>query len=247
MDTTPRFSTTLRLVDSKVVVVKIARDSDVVALRHEADMLSGLHLEGVVSGVVRLVATGGSEGRFGLATAHAGMHTLHTLPTPLIPAATGLACEVITSVAAMHGRGVIHGRIQPAHVVISPTGKALLCGLRSAGPLDADGASADVGQAAAVCSDLVGAAAATLPRRNRRRLLALTDACLAVFDDCRLGATSMARRLAVVSVHATGPPTPSLQTQRHLVGQQATRNGQYQPIAIAAHKPIEHPGQVVMP
>jgi hypothetical protein len=245
VDTTPRFSTTLRLVDDKAVVVKIARDHDVVALCREASMLAGLHREGVMSGVVRLVATGGGEDRFGLATAHAGVHTLHTLPTPSIATAFGLACEVFNSVAQLHERGVAHGRIQPDHVVVGPTGQALLCGLRSAGPVTADGASADVGQAAAVCSELVSAAAATLPRRNRRRHLALTDACLAVFDDRRLSAASMAERVAAASARITDPSERSLQTQRHLVGQQPTGHGQYQPIAIAGHEPIEHPGHVI--
>jgi hypothetical protein len=245
VDTTPRFSTTLRLVDTKAVVVKIARDHDVVALRCEANMLAGLHLERTMSGVVRLVATGGGDGRFGLATAHAGVHTLHTLPTPSIATAPGLACEVFTSVAELHACGVTHGRIQPAHVVIGPTGLALLCGLRSARPLSSDGASADVGQAAAVCSELVSTAAATLPRRNRGRHLALADACLAVFDDHRLGAASMAERLAALSAHTGGPPRRSLQTKCHLVGQQPTGHGQHQSIAIAAHEPIEHPGHVV--
>lgn len=243
MDPTPRFHTTVRHVQGRVVVVKIAHGSDVSILRQEAQTLTDLEHHGVV----QIVATGGDDTRFGVATAHAGLHTLHTIPTPSVPMAARIACQVVTAIAYLHASGVCHGRMEASHVIVRPSGDAVLCGLRSAVDVDPARAAGDVGQSAAVCSDLLTQTVRRLPRRNRRHQIELADTCLALLHDHRLDAGSMAQRLAWVLPSAIGGQSGSLQTQRHFVGQQPAGNRQNQPIAVPGSQSIEDARQVIGP
>lgn len=260
----PRFHTSLRLADNRVVVVKIARGQDVGLLRHEAHVLAEIRHPGIV----QLVATGGRGTRFGMATAHAGSHTLHTSPTPPLSVAATIAARLFDAIAHLHAVGITHGRIAATHVVVGPGGQAALCGFRSARDLDADGACDDIMQAAQVCASLVESAAGDLPRRNRRRQRELADTCLGLLAEHRLGAAAMAQRLASAVAQRPGAPFPgvqrpgappigaqrpgapsgSLQAQGHLVGQQSAGDRQHHGVpALGNHQAIKHPGQIIGP
>ena len=62
-----------------------------------------------------------------------GSHTLETA-RPTVPAAAAILAALAVTVADVHGLGVVHGRIDPSHVVIGPRGEPVLCGLRGPDP-----------------------------------------------------------------------------------------------------------------
>jgi hypothetical protein len=243
VEPTPRFHTTLRHVGGRVVVVKIARGADVALLRHEAEILAQLGHPGVV----RVVATGGDESRFGLATAHVGIHALHTIPTPSVRSAAHISCQVITNLAYLHATGVCHGRMDASHVIVGSTGEAVLCGLRAGCGLNALRAASDVAQSAQVCTGLVTQAVRRLPRRNRRQHMALADTCLNLLADHGLDAASLARRLTWTVTHASPRRDVSVESERHFIGQQPSGNGQNQAIATLDDQSIEHASDVLGP
>lgn len=243
VDPTPRFHTTVRLVDSRTVVVKIARGRDRNLLRHEAHTLAGLHHHGVV----KLVATGGDDERFGLATVHTGIHNLHTIPAPSVVEAATVCIQVFDVISHLHRSGVTHGRIGAEHVIVGWHHQIQLCGFRSARMYDPVGAASDVEHSAAVCAALMHTAVRTLPRRNRRRHAALASVCLSLLNDPGLGAAAMTQRLRAAVDTAIATPAVSVQAQRHLIGQQPAANGQHQPVPVLGHQTIEHPVQVVRP
>ena len=47
--------------------------------------------------------------------------------------ATGIVASLATTVADLHASGVVHGRIDPSHVLIAVSGRPVLCGFRGAG------------------------------------------------------------------------------------------------------------------
>jgi hypothetical protein len=210
VDPSPRFHTTVRQVNGQIVVVKIAHDDDVPALRHEAAVLAHIN----VPGVVRVVATGGDDRRFGLATAHAGLHTVHTLHGVPLAGVLALSSHLVGTIASLHAGGLTHGRVDPTHVIVGRTDRAVLCGFRSAGPPSNGAVADDVRQSAAVCAALVGDAVRHLPRRHRRRQVAVATRCLELLHDPGVTAGPLARQLASLLTDAHRPGTSGLRESR---------------------------------
>ncbi len=243
MDAEPRFHTTLRQIDGAVVVVKMARGSDVGPLRHEARTLTALsHV-----GIVRVVASGGDGQRFGLATAHAGSQSLATIPPRPPAVAAHIAGQVLDAVGHVHACGVVHRRIEPTHVVVGPDDRVALCGFRSTGPISTDAMLRDIADAASLGIAVLESAAHNVPRRTRRTTMRLLDTCRALLADHRPGATTMARRIDDAVTQFVLASGGSTQSQRHLVGQQPSGNSQHQAISARDHQSVEHPGHVLGP
>ncbi len=125
---------TLADTDGSLIVRKVATDHIAVArLEREARALRLASHPGVVS-IVRY--TQGEEGNVAtLDTRFVATHTLATLccrtPAELAQTVAALA----TTLADLHGVGVIHGAIHPTHIVLDHTGNPVLCGWASGGLL----------------------------------------------------------------------------------------------------------------
>jgi serine/threonine protein kinase len=73
------------------------------------------------------------DGTVELVTAFAGPHSLDTCgPLPLARAAA-LVAALAETVADLHQIGLVHGRVEPSHVVIGARGQPVLCGFAGAG------------------------------------------------------------------------------------------------------------------
>lgn len=117
-------------IDGRLVVAKRAATLAArAALAAEADRLRRAQHPGVVRIVAETASPGG-----GFATAWAGSRTLgQGCDDPIVLAR--LVSIVADTLAELHERGVIHGRLAPSHVIIGPDGQPVLCGF---GPTDPD-------------------------------------------------------------------------------------------------------------
>lgn len=99
------------------------------ATAHEARLLgSAQH-----PGVVELVDYDGDAAT--LHTVFAGSHSLATVG-PLDPGRVAvIVAGLAATLADLHALGIVHGRIEPSHVVLGPGGRPLLCGFAGAGVL----------------------------------------------------------------------------------------------------------------
>ncbi len=187
-------------VDRPVLVKTATTAAARTALAREADRLGrGRH-----PGVVELLSA--SQDR--LEIAWAGTHTLETARLSL-PAAAGVLAAVATTVADLHALGIVHGRLDPSHVVLGGDGRPVLCGMSgpdvqqvSIGPAD------DVAAIGRLIDHLLGPDAELEPipdrrwsRRNwtgyhRRTLQLLADR--AAHDDPARRPTSRAVANAIV-------------------------------------------------
>jgi serine/threonine protein kinase len=117
--------------DGRPVAQKRSRNTaDAVRLANEADMLERARHPGVVE-LLRVTTEG--DGTIELVTAFAGPHSLDTCgPLPL-PHAAGLVAALAETVADLHEIGLVHGRIEPSHVVLGAGGQPVLCGFAGGG------------------------------------------------------------------------------------------------------------------
>jgi hypothetical protein len=143
------------------VVVKSAADPvGVATLAREAARLErGRH-----PGVVEVLQAGAGR----LELAWVGSHTLETTRLS-VPAAAGVLAAVAVTVADLHGLGIVHGRIDPGHVVLAADGRPVLCGLR--GPLPGEpepGPAEDVAAVGRLVDHLLGPDAEPEPIPDRR-------------------------------------------------------------------------------
>ncbi|HEU5082126.1 MAG TPA: hypothetical protein VFU14_02210 [Acidimicrobiales bacterium] len=122
--------------DGGLVVVKEARsDGDVARLSREATMLArGRH-----PGVVDLV----SVDERAIRLRHAGTALARLGPFPVDQAA-GIVCAVADVVNALHRLGVVHGDVEPGHVLLDERGRPRLCGFGQAHDRTPEGAADDV-------------------------------------------------------------------------------------------------------
>lgn len=129
-------------------------------LRLEADRLERSRHPGVVAVVDATDEV--------LVLAWAGTDTLATTRPPLSVAA-GILAAVATTVADLHELGIVHGRLEPDHVVLAGDGRPRLCGLRGvdAGQVPATPAD-DVAALGRLIDHLVGADAEPEPIPERR-------------------------------------------------------------------------------
>ena len=103
-------------------------------LAREADRLG----RATHPGVVTLLRRGTDH----LVLAWAGGETLET-HHPDVAGAAAVVASLASTVADLHGLGIIHGRIDPSHVVIDPDGRPRLCGLRGADPTEREPQATD--------------------------------------------------------------------------------------------------------
>ena len=116
--------------DGRVVAEKRSRnDADTVRLRHEAELLSAARHPGVVELVDCEVEADGVV----LRTGFVGGHSLDTVGPLELERAAGLVAALADVVADLHDLGVVHGRVEPAHILIGPGGRPILCGFGGGG------------------------------------------------------------------------------------------------------------------
>lgn len=184
--------------DGRLLTWKTAPPGTGRDLHREATVLAEVQ----VPGVVELVsdASGVGDADAVLVTRWVGPRTLADLRPPLTPdRAAGLCLSVGATIGRLHRCGVVHGAIDPSHVVLDGQGRPVLCGFGSARLMHESPTSRpadDVAGLARLLAHLLGLSdnPAALDRslrmrrvgRNQRRALALLVAA-AVVDDptCR--------------------------------------------------------------
>lgn len=112
-----------------LAVKKAVAPIDVERLRHEATVLGLLDHPGVVE-LVALEDT--DDGTF-LATRHAGTHSLASIGPLGDEQVAGLVGGAAATLADLHELGLVHGRIEPSHVLVGADGQPRLCGFAGAG------------------------------------------------------------------------------------------------------------------
>jgi hypothetical protein len=122
----------------------------------EADRLRCANHPGVVTFVEHQVSQGHAE----LHTVYAGDSLANWSGT--LAQVAGLAAAVATTLADLHEMGLIHGRIDPTHVLVGADGRPVLCGLSPAGP-DASPAD-DIAGVGQLVEDLVSRTSLRAPR-----------------------------------------------------------------------------------
>src|SRR5436190_7702224 len=116
--------------DGRVVAEKRSRhEADAVRLRHEADVLSSARHPGIVE----VVTCDPDAGGVVLRTEFVGGHSLDTVGPLALERAAGLVAALADVVADLHDLGVVHGRIEPAHILIGTSGRPILCGFGGGG------------------------------------------------------------------------------------------------------------------
>jgi len=125
----PAGVTTAVAEDGRVLACKRATDGAGRArLRHEAAMLQRARHPGVVE----LVSCEDAGEATTITTSYAGSHSLDTVPRLPVERAAGLVATVASTVADLHQLGVVHGRLDPSHVVLGEEGRPVLCGFAGA-------------------------------------------------------------------------------------------------------------------
>lgn len=118
----------VEVVGGSVVVVKAAEGPAAAALRAEGERLrAAAH-----AGVVAVVDSTGTDARWELRVAHGGRPA--TLLHPATPAqVASIAGAVADTLADLHDRGVVHGRLAARHVLVGADGEVRLCGFGAGG------------------------------------------------------------------------------------------------------------------
>ena len=253
METTPRFAVGVRLWAGEPVVVKTGwGEAAGVALRREASVLDLVRHPGIVE-LVSIDQRGTALASMTrLVTRLAGTHTLTSAPPCPPTTALTRAGQMLATLAAVHGRGLAHGSVGPAHVVISPTGSIRWCGLGHAHPASTSTRLAEVGIAADLATEQLVTARRTASRRGRTaRVLAEG---IAVLGDDRLDAAAMASALTGLLASLGGrrrerepePGTPlrSPEADGNLVGEQPTSDGQHDLLPPSLNQFVEDSGHL---
>jgi hypothetical protein len=116
--------------NGRAVAVKTAvGTADADRLEHEAGVLDAARHPGVVELVGFSRDGDGAE----MITAHAGIHSLATLRRLRPDHAAGVVAALASTVADLHGIGIVHGRIDPSHVLLGAEGRPILCGFSGGG------------------------------------------------------------------------------------------------------------------
>jgi eukaryotic-like serine/threonine-protein kinase len=160
--------------EGRPIARKVAnRPNDVTGLAWETEVLTAARHPGVVEVVASSPGT--------LDTTYCGTHSLATWRPGSVERVAALAAALATTVADLHGMGIVHGRIEPSHVLIGPGGRPVMCGFSGAtlsgraapgsvGPIDP---AADVDGVGSLVSFLVRGGDRHCPRAGRHRFLAL--------------------------------------------------------------------------
>lgn len=135
------FQVMLRANGGASVVVKTATGAGVDHLRSEGERLAAA----AHPGVVELIDSCGDDTRWTLTTAHGGSTLESQLPLTEDESAD-VAASLAATLADLHARGVVHGRIDATHVLLPTRRRALLCGFggstQAAGKTQADDVAA---------------------------------------------------------------------------------------------------------
>jgi serine/threonine protein kinase len=103
------------------------------ALRSEAELLR--RVQG--PGVVELVGMRGGDAP-ALLTRWVGPRSLADVPVPMTPErSAAIVLAVAATVGRLHRAGVVHGDLDPTHVLLDADGRPVLCGFGSAGSIGA--------------------------------------------------------------------------------------------------------------
>lgn len=197
------------MVEGAVVVVKAASGAGAAALRAEGERLRAAAHPGVVA----LVHSAGTDDAWELRLAHGGRPA--TLLHPATPAqVASIAAAAADTLADLHERGVVHGRLAARHLLLGPDGQIRLCGFGPGGDATPED---DVAALGAVITELLGGREeleplpelrwhrrAPWPGVARRALLSLADAATAEPPSRR----PSARRLAASIRAAVPDPRP---------------------------------------
>ena len=210
----------LRTEGGRTLVVKRADPTvavDAARLTREATMLAMARHPGVVE-MAEQVDPDEHPEHVELRTIFAGARTLAASDLDSLTVARALAATAGT-VADLHALGLVHGRIDPGHIVLTGSGRAVLCGFAEAGlagDLRSDGQvlvpSLDVAALGALLHRAVADAAASPdPRRSgldRPAAARLADRATAADPALRPSARTFAAGLA-----ACLPAPPSSRTR----------------------------------
>ena len=140
-------------------VVKDAGTAEAVDLQHEGERLrTAAH-----PGVVRVLASGPTADGWELRVAHGGV-PLRGERSTSTHALARVAADVAATLADLHERGVVHGRLDARRVLVGPTG-ALVCGFGppAADERDAPQPSDDVAALGALVVEVLDRAGAAAP------------------------------------------------------------------------------------
>ena len=114
----------------RLVARKRSRDkADAARLVHEAEVLGWARHPGVVE----LVTCEPDGDAVVLSTDFVGTHSFETLGRVPVERATGLVAAVAETIADLHELGVVHGRLDPSHVLVGGDGRPILCGFAGGG------------------------------------------------------------------------------------------------------------------
>jgi hypothetical protein len=199
------------------VAVRVEVEEGVPVVRHLADREDADHLRrtgerlalAADPGVVPLLASRSDGDGWELVTAYAGPPlAASSVGTPERLAAVG--ATVAATLARLHDRGLVHGRLERVHVLIGSDGAPVLSGI---GADDAGaGAADDVAALGRVLMDLADELALG-PRGAERGALARLDAALASTGGPEEGRPS-ARRLAAELDALAGAPAGAATRRR---------------------------------
>ncbi|MFL6204708.1 MAG: hypothetical protein ACJ739_05105 [Acidimicrobiales bacterium] len=116
-------TTAVEVVGDDTVVVKRVPAAAVDVLRREGERLRHAEHPGVVS----IVRDGPTADGWELVTAYAGrsLATLERLPVAEV---AGIVAGLASTTADLHEIGIVHGRIDPSHVLVGDAGSPRLCG-----------------------------------------------------------------------------------------------------------------------
>jgi hypothetical protein len=221
--------------ETVTIAVKAATTSaEIDRLAAEADRIRQVSHPGVVSFVDHRVHTDEAE-----------LHTLY-VGTSLerwsggLPQVAGLLAALATTVADLHDAGVVHGRLEPSHVLVRPDGRPVLCGLSP--PPDGSVPGDDVAALGELLRTLLAGADAQPGRSSlrkilepaapRRRLTLVADRATDPLPERRPSARALARALldampeAELPEPAPDPATPATPTVPAETGATAPRRGE---------------------
>jgi hypothetical protein len=116
--------------DGRIVARKtVTTTEDRTRLAHEAAVLDlAQH-----PGVVEVIGHEDDGTTAALVTAFVGSHSLDTVGALPLERAAGIVAAVAETVADLHQQGLVHGRIEPSHVLIGTGGRPVLCGFAGGG------------------------------------------------------------------------------------------------------------------